>query len=55
MRSNKKRVKKFSDNPNSTPSNSSPKGGKRGCLCANNTYHVDCCDGTLKAQGIGKG
>ena len=29
-------------------------GGKRACLCADATYHVDCCDGTLQAQGIGK-
>jgi len=36
-----------------TPSNSSPKNSRRGCLCADNTYHVDCCDGSLQAQGIG--
>lgn len=29
-------------------------GGKRACLCSDSTYHVDCCDGTLQAQGIGK-
>lgn len=34
-------------------SKSSPKGGKRGCLCKNGTYNVKCCDGTLPAQGIG--
>ena len=33
---------------------SSPKGGKRGCLCKDNTYSSKCCDGTLRAQGIGK-
>ena len=55
MKKSKKKVIKWSDNPQSTPSKSSPKGGKRGCLCADNTYHVDCCDGTLRAQGIGKG
>ncbi|CAB5218060.1 hypothetical protein UFOVP207_60, partial [uncultured Caudovirales phage] len=33
--------------------NASPKGGKRGCLCADGTYSSECCDGTLPAQGIG--
>ena len=37
-----------------TPSIASPKGGKRGCLCKDNTYSAKCCDGTLRAQGIGK-
>lgn len=32
---------------------SSPKGGKRGCLCANGTYSVECCDGELISQGVG--
>jgi hypothetical protein len=32
----------------------SPKGGKRGCLCKDNTYSNKCCDGSLRAQGIGK-
>ena len=36
-----------------TPSNTSPKGGRRGCLCPDNTYRIDCCDGSLQAQGIG--
>jgi hypothetical protein len=36
-----------------TESNVSPKGGKRGCLCADGTYSSECCDGTLQAQGIG--
>jgi len=36
-----------------TPSKSSPKGGKRGCLCEDNTYSSKCCDGSLQAQGIG--
>ena len=36
-----------------TESNVSPKGGKRGCLCADGTYSSECCDGTLEAQGIG--
>ena len=37
-----------------TPSKTSPKGSRRGCLCADNTYSVKCCDGSLRAQGIGK-
>ena len=38
-----------------TPSRTSPKNAKRGCLCKDsNTYHVDCCDGSLWAQGIGR-
>lgn len=37
-----------------TPSKSSPKGGRRGCLCENGTYSSKCCDGSLQAQGIGK-
>jgi hypothetical protein len=45
----KRRIRK-----NATPSKTSPKGGRRGCLCEDNTYHVDCCDGTIHAQGIGK-
>ena len=40
---------------NKTPSYSSPKGGKRGCLCWDKgTYSIKCCDGSLKAQGIGR-
>lgn len=32
----------------------SPKGGKRGCLCKDGkTYSKDCCSGELQAQGIG--
>lgn len=39
-----------------TPSKSSPReGSKRGCLCQNGTYSTKCCDGSLQAQGIGKG
>ena len=38
---------------NKTPSKTSPKGGKRGCLCKNGTYDSKCCDGSLQAQGIG--
>ena len=36
-----------------TPSKTSPKGGKRGCLCKDGTYNSKCCDGSLEAQGIG--
>jgi hypothetical protein len=36
-----------------TPSKTSPKGGKRGCLCKDGTYNSNCCDGSLQAQGIG--
>ena len=38
-----------------TPSHSSPKNSRRGCLCLDsNTYDVKCCDGYLQNQGIGK-
>ena len=34
---------------------SSPKNSRRGCLCLNsNTYSVECCDGALISQGIGR-
>ena len=36
-----------------TASKTSPKGGKRGCLCDDGTYKAECCDGTLPAQGVG--
>ena len=36
-----------------TVSRTSPKGGKRGCLCDDGTYKAECCDGTLQAQGVG--
>ena len=36
-----------------TLSKTSPKGGRRGCLCEDGTYKVECCDGTLEAQGVG--
>jgi len=32
---------------------SSPKGGKRGCLCKDGTYSSKCCEGELINQGIG--
>lgn len=37
-----------------TPSRTSPRSSKRGCLCKDNTYHRKCCDGSLQAQGIGR-
>jgi hypothetical protein len=37
-----------------TESKVSPRGGKRGCLCKDGTYSKKCCDGSLRAQGIGK-
>ena len=36
-----------------TPSRTSPKNSKRGCLCEDGTYRSECCDGSLQAQGIG--
>ena len=36
-----------------TLSKTSPKGGRRGCLCEDGTYKAECCDGTLQAQGVG--
>lgn len=42
-------------NKNETPSRTSPKGGYRtGCLCKDDTYSPKCCNGSLRAQGIGK-
>ncbi len=30
-------------------------GSQRACLCWDeDIYHIDCCDGSLRAQGIGK-
>jgi hypothetical protein len=40
---------------NKTPSRTSPKSSKRGCLCKDQlTYSRKCCDGSLWAQGIGR-
>lgn len=36
-----------------TKSKTSPKGGKRGCLCKDGKYSKECCNGNLQAQGIG--
>jgi len=46
--------KKGRKRKSNTQSKTSPKGGTRGCLCDDNTYHPDCCDGTIYAQGVGK-
>jgi hypothetical protein len=35
------------------PSKTSPKSGKRACLCKDNTYSSKCCTGELSNQGIG--
>ena len=37
-----------------TPSKTSPKGGRRACLCENETYSVKCCKGNIINQVIGK-
>lgn len=36
-----------------TLSKTSPKGGKRGCLCDDGKYKSECCTGELQNQGIG--
>lgn len=36
-----------------TVSKTSPKGGKRGCLCDDGTYKAECCNGELQNQGVG--
>jgi len=39
---------------NYIPSYTSPKGARTACLCWDtNTYSTKCCDGSLRAQGIG--
>ena len=36
------------------PSRTSPTGGSRACLCWDtSTYSIKCCDGSMRAQGIG--
>ena len=32
---------------------SSPIGGRRACLCKDNTYSIECCKGLILNQGIG--
>ena len=34
-------------------SKTSPKDSKRACVCKDGTYSTKCCDGSLRAQGIG--
>jgi hypothetical protein len=35
-------------------SRTSPQGSSRACLCwEENTYSIKCCDGSVRAQGIG--
>lgn len=46
-------LKNFLSNMKKTPSKSSPKGGKRGCLCDDGKYSKDCCNGDLQNQGVG--
>jgi hypothetical protein len=36
-----------------TPSRTSPKNQRRGCLCKNGTYSRKCCNGKMINQGIG--
>jgi len=48
----KKKIVKNWNRP--SDSRTSPKGGSQPCLCPDNTYHPDCCDGSMHAQGIGK-
>lgn len=43
----------YSKNQTPTPSRTSPVGGRRGCLCKDNTYNSKCCNGDLQNQGIG--
>ena len=43
----------YSRNQTPTPSKTSPTGGRRGCLCKDNTYNSKCCNGNLQNQGIG--
>jgi len=44
----------FKKKQTKTVSRTSPKGGKRGCLCADRkTYDSKCCNGSMHAQGIG--
>lgn len=38
---------------NNTPSRITRDGGDRACACEDGSYSLDCCDGTIRAQGIG--
>lgn len=46
-------LKNYLSNMKKTPSKSSPKGGKRGCLCDDGKYSKECCNGDLQNQGVG--
>jgi len=35
------------------PSRTSPREGRRGCLCQDGTYSRKCCKGNMINQGIG--
>ena len=35
------------------PSRTSPREGRRGCLCEDGTYSRKCCKGNMINQGIG--
>ncbi len=39
---------------NETLGQAVPSGSRRGCMCKNGTYSRKCCDGTLRAQGVGR-
>ena len=43
----------YSKNQTPTPSRTSPTGGRKGCLCKDNTYNSKCCNGNLQNQGVG--
>ena len=38
-----------------SPSKTSPRNGRRGCLCRDrDAYSIKCCNGDIIAQGIGE-
>ena len=38
-----------------SPSKTSPRNGRRGCLCRDrDAYSIECCNGDIMAQGIGE-
>ncbi len=38
-----------------SPSRTSPRNGRRGCLCRDrDAYSIECCNGDIMAQGIGE-
>jgi hypothetical protein len=46
--------KRSTNNKRFIPSRTSPTGSSRACLCWDkNTYSIECCDGSIHAQGIG--